>query len=115
MRKLQRLRFVNNSHARVRHEVEWIVRKAGRKSSSASGRIKLDMDLSRLVSIGRCMDETNIRELFTQIGCIMEDATVVALVWSKDDGPAVTGRLEALVKAHDEMGRLLTLLGARVR
>lgn len=30
------------------------------------------------------MNEQELRELFTDIGCIMEDASVTALVWTRD-------------------------------
>lgn len=58
----------------------------------------------------RCMASKNdqdIRQLFTEIGCIMEDASVVALVWSAESDMDVTRRLHALQDAHRQTGELL--------
>jgi len=51
--------------------------------------------------------DQDIRQLFTEIGCIMEDAIVVALVWSAESDMNVTQRLNALQDAHRQMGKLL--------
>lgn len=64
------------------------------------------------------MDKANddrIREICTQIGTIMEDASVVALVWRIDDSFSDTDRLQQLRDAHTEIGRLLEQATALLR
>ncbi len=71
---------------------------------------KLHIDFSGVSSIRRRMvnpANDEIRKLFTQIGCIMEDASIVALIWSDGDGLGVRARLESLSDAHAEIGDLL--------
>ena len=48
-----------------------------------------------------------VRKLFTEIGCIMEDASLVALVWKDGDGLDPRTRLQILLDAHTEIGVLL--------
>lgn len=48
-----------------------------------------------------------IRKLCTEIGSIMEDASVVALVWDDGDGLTTAARVQRLLDAHGEIGRLL--------
>ena len=48
-----------------------------------------------------------ILEICTQIGTLMEDASVVALVWKIDDNLSDTDRLQQLRDANTEIGRLL--------
>lgn len=68
------------------------------------------MDLPPQVSMCRDMDEqsdTDIRALFTQIGCIMEDASVVALIWEAVEALTAEDRLEQLTLAHHQIGEVL--------
>jgi hypothetical protein len=44
--------------------------------------------------------EAHIRELCTRIGCVMEDVSVIALIWSKDDGLSIEARLQELHNAQ---------------
>lgn len=48
-----------------------------------------------------------VRKLFTEIGCIMEDASLVALAWKDGDGLDLRMRLQSLSDAHAEFGHLL--------
>lgn len=50
----------------------------------------------------------DVRKLFTQIGCIMEDASIVALMWRDGDGLDLRARLQSLSDAHAAIGDLLT-------
>ena len=47
-----------------------------------------------------------IRKLFTEIGCIMEDANLVALQWRDADGLDPRARLQRLSDAHAAIGDL---------
>ncbi|MGL5839953.1 MAG: hypothetical protein ACRCY3_15785 [Sphingorhabdus sp.] len=51
--------------------------------------------------------EADIRELCTRIGCIMEDASVIALIWIKDQELTIEARLGLLREAHDEISSLI--------
>jgi hypothetical protein len=51
--------------------------------------------------------KNQIRTLCTEIGSIMEDASVVALVWTDGDGLSIKARVQRLHDAHGEIGRLL--------
>ena len=48
-----------------------------------------------------------IRKIFTDIGCIMEDGSIVALIWRDGDGLDLRARLQSLSDAHAEIGDLL--------
>jgi hypothetical protein len=48
-----------------------------------------------------------IRELFTEVGCIMEDASLVALIWRDADGLDPRARLKSLADAHAQIGNLI--------
>lgn len=48
-----------------------------------------------------------VRKLFTEIGCIMEDAGLVALIWRDGDDIDLRARLQSLLDAHTEIGHLL--------
>lgn len=52
----------------------------------------------------------DVRNLFTEIGCIMEDASVVALVWSSKDELDIRARFHRLSDAHKNIGDLLSLI-----
>lgn len=71
---------------------------------------KLVMDFGDHGALGAGMDKAThdrIREICTQIGTIMEDASVVALVWKIDDSLSDPDRLHQIRHAHAEIGRLL--------
>lgn len=71
---------------------------------------KLHIDISGKSSIRRCMAkpaDDEVRKLFTEIGCIMEDASLVALIWGDADGLDPRARLQSLSGAHTEIGHLL--------
>lgn len=68
------------------------------------------MDFSRLLALRDPMDidtENNIRGICTEIGTIMEDTSVVALIWTKDDDLSIAERLQLLRDAHLQIGMLL--------
>ena len=45
-------------------------------------------------------DIDEIRRLFTEIGCIMEDASLLALVWNPGDRLDIQARFQKLSDAH---------------
>ena len=49
-----------------------------------------------------------VRKLFTQIGCIMEDASLIALVCKADDKLNTQGRYRMVLDAHAKISELLT-------
>ncbi len=51
--------------------------------------------------------DDEVRKLFTEIGCIMEDASLVALIWRDADGLDLQARLQILSYAHAEIRDLL--------
>ena len=61
------------------------------------------------------MDEQELRKLFTDIGCIMEDASVTALVWRRDDTRSISDRATELRVAYNKIGALLDTVDANVR
>ena len=61
------------------------------------------------------MNEQELRELFTKIGCIMEDASVIALIWTHDDLRLISERAKELRGAYDEIGTLIDVIEANVR
>lgn len=52
-------------------------------------------------------NDNEVRGLFTDIGCIMEDASVVALIWDPADAKTVHARYEQLLEAHDQIANAL--------
>jgi hypothetical protein len=48
-----------------------------------------------------------VRELFTEIGCVMEDASLLALVWRAEDKLDVIARYREISDAHEKIGELL--------
>lgn len=52
--------------------------------------------------------DDKVRKLFTEIGCIMEDASIEALVWKDGDGLDLRARFNILSDAHLAIGDLLT-------
>ena len=49
-----------------------------------------------------------VRNLFTEIGCIMEDASRIALVWQAADGLNVMARYQKLSDSHAKLSELLS-------
>ena len=75
------------------------------------GSQKLHIDFNDKSSICRCMAipaNDEVRKLFTKIGYIMEDASIISLIWSDTDGLDPRSRLQSLSDAHAEIGDLLT-------
>ena len=66
-------------------------------------------------SIGHTMEEQKLRRLFTEIGCIMEDASVTALVWERGDKRSVKDRAAELQDACNKISGLLNTIAANVR
>lgn len=60
------------------------------------------------------MDDPDIRELFTQIGCLMEDASVVALLWADETDLSPNARLTLLREANDAVKNLIEKIEASV-
>ncbi len=60
------------------------------------------------------MDENAIRRYFSEIGCIMEDASVLALVWRANDNLSLVDRLGLLLQANTKITNLLDLIAAEV-
>jgi hypothetical protein len=87
-----------NSNARFDTQVEWKVRK--RRSCvwtcAASHCFVSTMDDE---------DIALIRQLCTRVGCLMEDTSVVALIW--DDGVAIDARLAKLSAAANDIHALV--------
>lgn len=53
------------------------------------------------------MDEQtpeNVRKHFTEIGCIMEDASAVALIWDASDPISLPDRYRRLSAAYNQIG-----------
>ena len=73
------------------------------------------MDFVTTAGIGRAMTEPDLRAIFTEIGCIMEDASLIALLWQANDGLAPADRVAQLRKAHDRIGVLLDAIETNVR
>lgn len=51
--------------------------------------------------------ENHIRQICKEIGTIMEDASVVALIWRKDGDVSIPERLQLLRDAHLQIGTLI--------
>lgn len=51
--------------------------------------------------------DDDVRRLFTEIGCIMEDASLMALLWKTEDGLDVAARYREISNAHAKIGELL--------
>ena len=75
---------------------------------------KLHVEFSVVLSIGHAMDERELRRLFTEIGCIMEDASLIALVWGADDGLDIRSRYQKLLDAHTKIGKLLSRIDSPI-
>lgn len=51
--------------------------------------------------------DDDVRELYTEIGCIMEDASLIALLWRAEDGLDVAARYREMSNAHAKIGEFL--------
>lgn len=54
------------------------------------------------------LETDDLRRLCTEIGCIMVDASLVALVWDPGDRLGVKARIKKLSDTHSEIGILLS-------
>ena len=54
------------------------------------------------------LETDDLRRLCTEIGCIMEDASLAALVWDPGDRLGVQARIKKLSDTHSEIGILLS-------
>lgn len=54
------------------------------------------------------MAKNDVREKFTKIGCVMEDASIVALQWKPGDQIPLRDRLEQIRAANQEISSLLS-------
>ena len=54
-----------------------------------------------------CDTEDDIRALFTEIGCIMEDASLIALVWAQVEELGVRAKFDQLSAANERISELL--------
>lgn len=72
--------------------------------------LKLHIDFGRNSRMCRHMahdTDDGIRAMFTEIGCIMEDASLIALVWGKADVLDIRARWERLSEANTRVTELL--------
>lgn len=53
-----------------------------------------------------------IRQLCTRVGCIMEDNSVIALIWN--DGLAIDARLAKISSAANDINALVAAAGALI-
>ena len=49
----------------------------------------------------------DVRAQFTNIGCIMEDASVIALIWDRTDLVSIQSKHEQLLQAHHQIDTAL--------
>lgn len=109
-----------DTNARLSSEVErivatllriyWVIRLQGIDPFSQCFR-KLYIDFLRHPSITRNLaneKDNEVRRLFTDIGCIMEDASLIALVWKKEDQREVAVRFRQIAEPHTKIGELLS-------
>lgn len=71
------------------------------------GSQKLHIDFSDKSSIRRCKAipaNDEVRKLLIEVGCIMEDASHVALIWRDADGLDPRAQLQSLSDAHAAIG-----------
>ena len=61
----------------------------------------------RFEHVGIMDKDPDIRELFTQIGCIMEDASLIALIGKDADPLSITERIAILRKHNQDIAMLL--------
>ncbi|WP_430443643.1 hypothetical protein [Sphingorhabdus contaminans] len=59
--------------------------------------------------------DNEFRALFTDIGTIMEDASVVALIWDPADALTVKLRYERLLEAHGQIEDALRKIGTLLK
>ena len=54
------------------------------------------------------LETDDLCRLCTEIGCIMEDSSLAALVWDPGDRLGVQARIKKLSDTHSEIGILLS-------
>ena len=81
--------------------------RAGRDSHREFSVSKAAYGLGRASRHGSTMTD-ELYKLFTYIGCIMEDASAVALIWDRKAENAAKAKFEHLSRAHHEIARLLS-------
>ena len=91
-----------NTNARFEREVEC-------KEGAAKSCVWTCATPCRLVS---AMDDdiALIRQLCTRVGCILEDTSIIALIW--DDGLAIDARLAKILAAASDINALVAAAGA---
>jgi hypothetical protein len=58
--------------------------------------------------------DEEVRTHFTDIGCIMEDGSSVALIWDASDLISLPDRYERLVAAYNQIGAALEKIKAAI-
>ena len=58
------------------------------------------------------MDEQELRRLFTEIGCLMEDTSVIAIMWKRNDTRSISDRATELRRTHNKVDALLDKIEA---
>ena len=56
----------------------------------------------------------HVRTLFTEIGCIMEDASVIALIWDDAEPITIEGRYQHLRNVHHAIDAALEKIKAAI-
>lgn len=77
----------------------------------------LCMDLSEVLAMYGLMDEQateDVRAHFTNIGCIMEDASAVALIWDAGNPITLPDRYRRVAAAHNQIGIALEKIKAAI-
>jgi hypothetical protein len=59
--------------------------------------------------------DDHVRSLFTEIGCVMEDVSVIALIWENDDPLTIEGRYQHLLNAHHKIDAALEQIKAAIQ
>lgn len=63
------------------------------------------------------MDEQSnmdIRAVFTEVGCIMEDASIIALIWDRANPMPTQDRYQQLLEAHGRIGVALSTIKSAI-
>ena len=72
------------------------------------------MDFGGIPSMVPAMDKQELRRLFTELGCIIEDASVTSLVWSRDDTRSISDHAAVLRGAYSRISALPDKIKANV-
>ena len=57
----------------------------------------------------------HVRTLFTEIGCVMEDASVIALIWADTEPISSQDRHQRLLNAYYKVGTALEKIEATIK